>query len=78
VVSSTFYAEENGITKSTQNQMPIVESFGSGFTRMFRDAILAVGNYGEMYDRSVEKVIPREGRNMLNFNSPQHFPLPIH
>jgi len=80
VVSCTFYAEEKGITKSRQNQMPIVESFGSDFSRMFRDAILAVGNYGEMYSRNVENVIPRNGRNMLNFDpvGPQHFPLPTY
>jgi len=80
VVSCTFYAEEKGITKSRQNQMPIVESFGSEFARMFRDAILSVGNYGEMYSRNIEDVIPRNGRNMLNFDpvGPQHFSLPIY
>eukprot|EP00521_Asterionellopsis_glacialis_P008149 CAMPEP_0195288174 /NCGR_PEP_ID=MMETSP0707-20130614/4939_1 /TAXON_ID=33640 /ORGANISM="Asterionellopsis glacialis, Strain CCMP134" /LENGTH=928 /DNA_ID=CAMNT_0040348001 /DNA_START=163 /DNA_END=2949 /DNA_ORIENTATION=+ len=85
VVSCTFYAEEESITRITQNEMPLVESFGSDFVRMFRDAISAVGNYGEMYIRNVNSTIPRKKRNMLNFDpvertavGAQHFPSPIY
>ena len=80
IVSSTFYAEEEQIQRFNANRMPETQLFGPSLTRMFRDAILAVGNYGEMYFRNVEDVNihPRLGsRNMLNSMpfGPQHYPL---
>ena len=77
VVSSTFYAEEKSIKMFNANLMPEVDLFGPSFLRMFRDVILTVGNYGEIYYRNVEAVEPRAGRNFLNSNplGPQHFPL---
>lgn len=70
VVSSLFYAEEQGITQATANQMPVVNMFGTTFKRMFRDAIFAVGNYGELYDRSTEEYLSRSATpNMLNSDS---------
>ena len=70
VVSSLFYAEEQGITQTTANEMPVVNMFGNTFKRMFRDAIFAVGNYGEMYDRSMEEDFSRSATpNMLNSDS---------
>jgi len=47
---------------------------------MFRDVILRVGNYGEIYARDVNVTIPRSGRNKLNNANPlgpQHFPTPF-
>ena len=70
VVSSLFYAEENGIVQATANDMPVVNMFGASFKRIFRDAIFAVGNYGEVYERSIEWTLPRNGTpNMLNSES---------
>ena len=49
------------------NHMPVVNRFGSSYKRMLRDAVFEVGNYAEVYERSVEPVVPREGGpNMLN------------
>lgn len=79
VVAATFHAEENDITSQNFIEMPTVNLFGDGFTRMFRDTILAVGNYGEIYARNVESIFPRNGtNNMLNLNppGPQLFPYP--
>jgi hypothetical protein len=78
VVSALFYAEENAITQSTASKMPIVNSFGPLYTRMFRDAIAATGNYKEIYARNAQSEIPRSGPNMLNKSpfGPQHYPLP--
>jgi len=64
-VDALVYAEESGITKSKSNSMPIVNLFGKGFSRMLRDAIGTVGNYGEIYSRNLEPSIPREGLNRL-------------
>ena len=59
--------------------MPVVSLFGEERKQMFRDAVYAVGNYGEIYNRTLESIIPREGRNLLNTNpvGPQQLPLPI-
>jgi len=83
VVASTFYAEMKKISgegPKKKKMMPLVYLFGKEYRRMFRDAILAVGNYGEIYARNVNTTIPRGGRNNLNNAislGPQHFPLPF-
>ena len=33
---------------------------------MLRDAVHAMGNYNEVYERNLATIIPRGGRNMLN------------
>lgn len=65
---ATFYAEEKSISKINSNEMPLVNLFGPDHGRMFRDAILAVGSYGEIYERSVQSSFPRNSRNLLNVN----------
>ena len=77
VAMSTYNAEENGITQRTSNEMPLVNLFGVGLERLFRNAILAVGNYDEMYRRVFGQIASREGRNMLNSSpfQPQHYPV---
>ena len=76
---ATIYAEEELIDKKNSVQMPFVRLFGPGFVQMFRDAISPFGNYGEIYDRTVEKRIPRAGRNHLNAIpfGPQQLPFPF-
>jgi hypothetical protein len=78
LVTSAIYAEEQGIDQTMFHKMPEVFSYGPRLNRMLRDATLAVGNYGEMYQRNLEPLEPRSGRNLLNTNSqgPQHFPMP--
>lgn len=79
-VACTIYAEVENITQQSSNEMPEVMLFGSLYRRMFRDAILAVGNYGEMYGRHLESLIPRNGLNLLNIDEPvgpQLYPLPF-
>ena len=63
---SIVYAEEKGIFQWLSSQMPLVHFFGEGLKRMFRDAVHAVGNYGEVYERNLASIIPRAGRNRLN------------
>mmetsp|Transcript_21756 Transcript_21756/g.33666 ORF Transcript_21756/g.33666 Transcript_21756/m.33666 type:complete len:882 (+) Transcript_21756:49-2694(+) len=79
VTMATIYAEENGITQNTSNEMPLVNLFGTGLERLLRDAILAVGNYDEMYRRVFGQNATRVGRNMLNASpyGPEHYPLPF-
>jgi hypothetical protein len=79
IVMSTFYAEENNVNAATADSMPIVNVFGESFRQMFRDCILAVGNYGDIYERTLSSTIPRSGQNQLNLNpeGPQVFPIPF-
>lgn len=77
IAAGIVFAEEHGITQGSSNNMPDVFLFGTDFTYMFQDVILAVGNYGEIYERNLEASIPRAGRNLLNGNvGPQIYPLP--
>lgn len=77
VVACTIYAEVENILQA--NEMPMTNVFGARYRRMFRDAILAAGNYGEMYHRNLESLVPRSGLNLLNVDpvGPQIFPLPF-
>jgi len=78
IVGSTFYAEEQKITREIADQMPKVTLFGPQFENMFVNAIAAVGNYGEIYDRNAEAEVSRGGLTLLNefLATPQHYPLP--
>ncbi|CAB9505458.1 extracellular solute-binding protein [Seminavis robusta] len=78
-VSAMVHAESKGISQQTSGQMNEVFAFGEGFHRMFRDAVQAIGNYAEVYDRNMANIMPREGRNLLNANpetTAQHYILP--
>jgi len=66
IVESVVYAEENNIDRFTSNSMPEVFLYGEDFKRMFRDAVLAVGNYADVYNRNLAPSMPRSGRNLLN------------
>ncbi|KAK1736011.1 hypothetical protein QTG54_013147 [Skeletonema marinoi] len=79
VVMAIIDAEENGITQMTSNEMPLVSLFGTSLKRLLRDAIIAVGNYDEMYRRVFGQNATRVGRNMLNASpyGPEHYPLPF-
>eukprot|EP00957_Ditylum_brightwellii_P212144 15367012-Ditylum_brightwellii.AAC.1 len=73
-VSSTIYAEEKNITQSSSSEMPLVNLFGPYHIRMMRNIINAVGNYGDIYDRNIDTLGPRDGLNMLNSgNGPQYY-----
>jgi len=78
IVSSIFYAEEQNISASSSLNMPIVNLFGALHTRMFRDAVEAVGSYADIYERNIGDESPRGGLNLLNTNplQAQHYPLP--
>ena len=80
IVFAIIYAEEEGITSTTATSMPIIELYGSLNKQAFRDLILAVGNYGDIYQRNLEDIIPRSGRNLLSnatTKTPQYFPFPL-
>lgn len=71
---STIYAEEEGISTADATQLPTVDLFGDSYIQMFRFVSLGVGNYGDMYERTVEELVPRSGRNRLNSGGPKLIP----
>eukprot|EP00980_Cylindrotheca_fusiformis_P011257 scaffold2587_cov101-Cylindrotheca_fusiformis.AAC.6 len=57
--------------------MPTTRLFGNDLSNIWQDSVGAVGNYGEMYERNLGSIVPREGRNLLNhLSSPQLFAAP--
>lgn len=62
---SLVFAEDQGITQRQSKEMPLAQSTGSNLQRMFRDAIHSAGNYREVYERHLEAILPRGGRNKL-------------
>ena len=79
VVMATFFADEKGISQSSSAEMPVVSLFGESFKQMFRDSVLAVGSYDEIYNRTLASILPRSGGNMLNkgLSGPQQYPFPF-
>ena len=90
VVRSLFYAEEQHIQRSSSRDMPVNALFGESMKQMLRDAVLGVGSYGELYNRtslllsqnhSEEGGLPpRSGGNLLNtwMSSPLQYPIPFY
>mmetsp|Transcript_13879 Transcript_13879/g.20312 ORF Transcript_13879/g.20312 Transcript_13879/m.20312 type:complete len:147 (-) Transcript_13879:120-560(-) len=76
-VNAIIYAEETNITKSSSSKMPLVNLFSPQHRLMMKRVIKEVGNYGDIFDRHVDNVGPRDGLNMLNSGSgPQLHPVP--
>jgi hypothetical protein len=65
IVTATFYAEENGITKFNASRMPTVFLFGRTYAQMLPRAIGAVGSYAEIYERNIGDTFNRTGLNLL-------------
>ena len=68
VIASTLHAEDIGITQSTATEMPVLELFGQTYRQSFRFIIEEIGSYVEIYERNMEKYLPRidNTRNTLN------------
>ena len=79
VVMGLIYAESADISSQENlSDLPVINLFGEEFTEMFVDIISAVGSYAEIYNNTLEPLIPRSGGNLLNdLNSPQQFPVHI-
>ena len=70
VLRALVAAEALGITQDTAHLFPTTNLFGEDKSTIFQDAIAAAGNYGELYSRHWEAIIPRtEGSiNSLHVN----------
>ena len=66
VLQSLWAAEAQNITQDTAEDFKYTPVFGNLSESMFVDAIAAVGNFGELYARHLEEIVPRAGLNSLN------------
>lgn len=66
ILQALLAAEEQSITQSTAAAFTQSTVFGEAFEDMFINAIEAVGNYEEMYNRNLEEIIPRANVNEVN------------
>ena len=78
VLQATIFAEEKGIAMvSATEEMPLTNLYGDLFTRMLQNAVQAVGSTAELYERNIERLVPRAGLNQLNDNGgPQLYAIP--
>lgn len=72
IVHFLVHAEEFEVVSDVS---PLVNVFGLELNYAFRDCLFEVGNYGGIYERTLEQKIPRSGRNLLNVNldNPQQY-----
>lgn len=66
VLQSLLAAEEEGITQTTANIIDPTEVFGDPYQLAFRNAVRAVGNFAEIYQRTLEPILPRPSINQIN------------
>ena len=66
VMEALVQAEEAGVVKASSYQMAKTFVFGEEFQDMFRNAVDAVGNYGDLWD---SMPFPRTGLNFVNDGS---------
>lgn len=60
------------------SDLPTPTFFGDAFTYMFHDAVTLVGDYGQIYERHLEKYVPRSEANRINHGiSPAMFAVPF-
>ena len=73
LVTALIYAEENGVTKDTADDMPLIRVFGNDFQDVFVRAVEQVGSFSEVYKRNLREGYPRGGPNLINthFEDPQ-------
>jgi general L-amino acid transport system substrate-binding protein len=69
ILQALLNAEEQDVTQSTYLEVAPSNLFGDSFAQAFRDAVRAVGNYGEVYERNLGKLVPRSGLNEINQGS---------
>ena len=66
IMQALLVAEEEGITDRTANILGTTDVFGDDYRRMFINAVEVVGNYGDIYRRHLEAIIPRAVGDSIN------------
>jgi general L-amino acid transport system substrate-binding protein len=58
-------AEAQNVTQANVSMFPSVPYFGSDYESMIAQAVGSIGNFGELYERTIGPRLPREGLNRL-------------
>jgi general L-amino acid transport system substrate-binding protein len=68
VLQALLTAEEEGIIQQIADLIEPTDAFGEGsqFALAFRNAVSAVGNYAEIYQRTLESIMPRPTVDKIN------------
>jgi hypothetical protein len=68
VLQALLTAEEQGITQRSADLVEPTDVFGEGsrYALAFQNAIRAVGNYGEIYSRTLQSILPRPVVDQIN------------
>ncbi|CAB9531396.1 extracellular solute-binding protein [Seminavis robusta] len=66
ILWSLLVAETENITQATAESFPQTTLFGEDHKDMFRDAIAVHGNFGEIYESTWGRFIPRSALNHIN------------
>eukprot|EP00986_Skeletonema_menzelii_P002605 scaffold709_cov142-Skeletonema_menzelii.AAC.6 len=69
ILQAILNAEEQGVTQSSYLKVVPDNLFGDSFALAFQNAIKAVGNYAELYERNLDELVPRSGLNEINQGS---------
>lgn len=69
ILQAILNAEEQGVTQSSYLTVPPSNLFGNSYALAFQNAIHSIGNYEEVYERNIGKIVPRSGLNELNQGS---------
>jgi ABC-type amino acid transport substrate-binding protein len=78
VIQALLSAEELGTTQSTAQDMGTFDLLGEEFENLFIRAVEASGNYGEIYARNMESIVPRGGLNNISSgDTGRHYSYPF-
>jgi general L-amino acid transport system substrate-binding protein len=78
VIQALLSADETGTTQSTAQDMGTFDLLGEEFENLFIRAVEASGNYGEIYARNMESIVPRGGLNSISSgDSGRHYSYPF-
>jgi hypothetical protein len=66
VLEALLAAEDEAISSRTANLIGPTDVFGETFPDVFRNAVKIVGNYGEIYRRNLEALLPRPVPDRIN------------
>lgn len=79
VLNALWAAEAQNITQNSAVSLAVTSPVGTFTESVFADVIAAVGNYGEIFSRHLEGIVPRSGLNTLNLEGSTglHYTLPF-
>eukprot|EP00548_Thalassiothrix_antarctica_P005088 CAMPEP_0194136558 /NCGR_PEP_ID=MMETSP0152-20130528/6569_1 /TAXON_ID=1049557 /ORGANISM="Thalassiothrix antarctica, Strain L6-D1" /LENGTH=747 /DNA_ID=CAMNT_0038833269 /DNA_START=72 /DNA_END=2315 /DNA_ORIENTATION=+ len=71
IIYGLFYAERRNISEGNALEMPSTQLFGDNLSGIFQESVRAIGNYGSIYERNFESILPRkDSKNLLNTGGP--------